>query len=58
MRVSSLPKSGIRDVRFGYLPKRGGYTTLMSDIPKLDEMLVKVNRNRLHYESYGGSITK
>ena len=30
-------KGGISEVNFGYDAKVGGYTTLMSDIPKLDE---------------------
>ena len=28
-------KGGIYEVEFGYHPKMGGYTTLMSDIPEL-----------------------
>ena len=35
MKVSSLLKGGIYEVSFGYNPKMEGYTTLMSDIPKL-----------------------
>jgi len=29
---------GIYEVNFGYHSKMGGYTTLMSDIPKLSEI--------------------
>jgi hypothetical protein len=32
------PKGGIYEVSFGSHSKMGGYTTLMSDIPKLDEI--------------------
>ena len=38
MKVSSLLKGGIYEVSFGYNPKMEGYTTLMSDIPKLSEI--------------------
>ena len=38
MRASSLLKGGIYEVSFGYNPKMEGYTTLMSDIPKLSEI--------------------
>ena len=31
-------KGGICELDFGYNAKMGGYTTLMSDIPKLSEM--------------------
>ena len=37
MKISSLLKGGIYEIRFGYTTKLGGYTTLMSDIPKLGE---------------------
>jgi len=33
-----LPKGGIYEVSFGYHSKSGGYTTLMSDILKLNEI--------------------
>jgi hypothetical protein len=39
MKASSLPKGGIYNASFGYPPKKEGYTTLMSDIPELAEML-------------------
>ena len=32
------PKGGIYEVKFGYHSKMGGYTTLMSDMPKLGVM--------------------
>ena len=32
------PKGGIYKVSFGIHSKMGGYTTLMSDMPKLSEM--------------------
>ena len=35
MKVSSRLKGSIYEVSFGYNHKMGGYTTLMSDIPKL-----------------------
>jgi len=38
MKVSSQLKGGIYEVSFGYIPNLGGYTTLMSDIPKLCEI--------------------
>ena len=38
MKISSLLKGGIYGVSFGYNPEMEGYTTLMSDIPELDEM--------------------
>lgn len=38
MRISSLPKGCIYEVNFVYHSKMGGYTTLMSDIPKLYEI--------------------
>ena len=41
MKISSLPKREIYEVNFGYHSKMGGYTTLMSDIPKLDEIVAK-----------------
>ena len=34
-------KSGISEVNFGYHPKMGGYTTLMSDIPELYAIMEK-----------------
>ncbi len=38
MKISSLPEGGIYEVSFGYNSKMEGYTTLMSDIPKLSEI--------------------
>jgi len=38
MRISSRLKGGTYEVSFGYNPKMEGYTTLMSDIPKLYEI--------------------
>jgi len=38
MTGKSLPKGGIYEVSFGYHSKMGGYTTLMSDIPKLGDI--------------------
>ncbi len=38
MKISSLLKGNIYELNFGYNTKMGGYTTLMSDIPKLYEM--------------------
>ena len=38
MKISSLLKRGIYEIRFGYNTKLGGYTTLMSDILLLGEM--------------------
>jgi hypothetical protein len=38
MKISNLPKGGIYEVNFGYHSKMRGYTTLMSDIPKLYEI--------------------
>nr|QNO56069.1 hypothetical protein GIJIEOGM_00010 [Methanosarcinales archaeon ANME-1 ERB7] len=35
MKISSQLKGGIYDVSFRYNTNLGGYTTLMSDIPKL-----------------------
>ena len=35
MRIDSLLKGGISGISFGYNTKLDGYTTLMSDIPKL-----------------------
>ncbi|MBE9594256.1 MAG: hypothetical protein IMF19_12360 [Proteobacteria bacterium] len=34
-------KGGISEVNIGYNAKMGGYTTLMSDIPKLGKILVR-----------------
>jgi len=45
MKASSLPEGGIYDVSFGYNSKMEGYTTLMSDIPKLYEICQKCNKN-------------
>ena len=38
MKISSLLKGGIYEVSFGYNTNLDGYTTLMSDIPKLYEI--------------------
>ncbi len=38
MKISSLLKGGMYEVSFGYHSEMGGYTTLMSDIPKLYEI--------------------
>jgi hypothetical protein len=38
MKISSLLKSGIYKVSFGYHSKMEGYATLMSDIPELYEI--------------------
>ena len=42
MKVSSLLKGGIYEVSFGYNPQMGGYTALMSDIPELSEICLRV----------------
>ena len=39
MRISSLPKGGICEVSFRYHSKMGGYTTLMSDISTLGDIV-------------------
>jgi|GEM_PF-2287512 len=39
MKISSLLKGDICEVNFGYNAKMGGYTTLMSDITKLSEIV-------------------
>jgi hypothetical protein len=41
MKISSLLKGSIYEVNFGYHSKLEGYTTLMSDIPKLGESQLK-----------------
>ena len=38
MKGSSQLKEGIYEVSFGYNTNMGGYTTLMSGIPKLGEI--------------------
>ena len=38
MKISSQLKGGIYEVSLRYNTNLGGYTTLMSDIPKLGEM--------------------
>ncbi|MBA7548373.1 hypothetical protein ES705_40827 [subsurface metagenome] len=43
MKISSLLKGGIYEVSFGYNTNLGGYTTLMSDIPKLAERHGQLN---------------
>lgn len=42
MKVSSQLKGGIYEVSFGYNTNLGGYTTLMSDIPKLGDIFRKI----------------
>jgi len=44
MKISSLLKGGIYEIRFGYNTNLGGYTTLMSDILKLSEIIDETNR--------------
>jgi hypothetical protein len=44
MRTIFPPKGGMYEVNFGYHSKMGGYTTLMSDIPKLSAILGYNNR--------------
>jgi hypothetical protein len=39
MKISSQLKSGIYEVSFRYNTNLGGYRTLMSDIPKLSEIV-------------------
>ena len=41
MKVSSLLKGGIYEVSFGYNTNLGGYTTLMSDIQELYEIIFR-----------------
>jgi len=41
MKVSSLLKGGIYEVSFGYNSKMEVYTTLMSDIPELSEIVAE-----------------
>jgi hypothetical protein len=38
MKISSLLKGGIYDISFRYNTNLGGYTTLMSDMPELDDI--------------------
>ena len=38
-------KGGIYEVEFGYHPKMGGYTTLMSDIQELGDV-ASLNKRR------------
>jgi hypothetical protein len=38
MKISSLLKGGIYEIRFGYNSKLGEYTTLMSDMPTLGDI--------------------
>ena len=45
MKINSQLKGGIYEVSFGYHSKLDGYATLMSDIPKLCEMLGRLNIN-------------
>jgi len=39
MKISSRLKGDIHEVSFGYHSKLDGYTTLMSDIPELSEIV-------------------
>jgi hypothetical protein len=39
MKISSQLKGGIYEVSFGYHSKLDGYAILMSDIPKLSEIV-------------------
>ena len=39
-----LPKGGIYEVSFGIHSKMGGYTILMSDIPKLGDIAANIIR--------------
>ena len=39
--IGSSSKGGIYEVTFGYHSKMGGYTTSMSDIPKLYAIFAK-----------------
>ena len=41
-------KGGICEVNFGYHSKLEGYTTLMSDIPKLGEIIDEINNVALN----------
>lgn len=38
VKISSLLKRGIYEIRFGYNTKLGEYTTLMSDVQELSEI--------------------
>jgi hypothetical protein len=53
MKISSPLKSGIYEVSFRYNTNLGGYTTLMSDIPKLSEIGGKrlITDNRIRTKS-------
>jgi len=42
MKISSQLKGGIYDVSFRYNTNLGGYTSLMSDIPKLGDIANKI----------------
>jgi hypothetical protein len=46
MRINSCTEGGIYEVSFGYHSDLYGYTTLMSDIMKLGDMLYKVYKWR------------
>jgi hypothetical protein len=50
IKASSLPKGGIYDVSFGYHSKMGGYTTSLSDIPKLC-VIQKSNLRKIYKSS-------
>ena len=52
MEISSQLKGGIYDVSFRYNTNLGGYTTSMSDIPKLgdmssDDKILKTRYNKI-----------
>ncbi|MBT9145660.1 MAG: hypothetical protein DDT42_01535 [candidate division WS2 bacterium] len=50
MKVISLLKGGIYEVSFRYNPKMEGYTTLMSDIPKLYEIVEEGKSRRKRWK--------
>ncbi|HJH26852.1 MAG TPA: hypothetical protein C5S37_08805 [Methanophagales archaeon] len=43
MKISNQLKGGIYEVSFGYHSKLDGYATLMSDIPKLGDILLGIS---------------
>ncbi len=44
-----LPKGSIYEVSFGFHSKMGGYTTLMSDMPKLGDIAASIIRFKYQY---------
>ena len=58
MNISSQLKGGIYEVSFGYNPKMEGYTTLMSDIPKLYDICLRTQKKKklLYDAPLGGFI--